>query len=710
VQQIHDTLAVDGDTITLPVGRFSWRTHVSITKGITIQGQTTVNSDTGVCNDATVLLDDLTQVPGDQGFFHCELQNKPLRITGITFTHGARTDKLFHGFITVSGTSNQVRIDHLHVTALHLYGLGIYGSIFGVADHIVEDHMDNQEQQSQIQNGGAPYGDLAWSQPAGYGGPNFFFFEDWYINNTGNIASANGGVDGRKGCKFVVRNCHLYDVEILCHGTEAGRDRGGRAQEIYNNDYHWSHQVTMDGIRSGSLLVHDNTFYGVKPNGWAFQTYRSFYRFGSPFGGATGRNGWDLNNPTLYASGNLTSVNISPGDFQSITDANKQWTINQWVGYTAVRSDGCLIWITSNTAHKLTGPEIGLGGPYFAAGDHYEIRRVQVAIDQPNRGQGDLLSGDNPTPRQLNQIREPSYSWNNVFAQNGSHINFDPAINPPLQEGLDYFNDNATPGYTPYTYPHPLVNDLPRAVLPDVNGDGSPDFLLQRNGGGETAIWYLNNNVRINGDYGPTLPAGWSVTGAADFDGDGHADYALSHSAANFTAIAYMSGPTVVGAAWAPTLPSGWKSMGTADFNGDGKPDYVLFNASSRRTAIWYLNNSAWIGGEWGPTIPIGWNLIGVADFDHDGHPDYLLFQPSTHATTIWYLSGPTHIDSASGPTVPDGWVLVGTADFDGDGNPDFLLYNIGTRETAMWYLNDNVFVSSASGPTLPGAWGWPAR
>src|SRR5205814_5943217 len=57
VQQIHDTQAVDGDTITLPLGTFSWSTHVTIRKGITIQGQTVVNSDTGVCGDRSILQD-----------------------------------------------------------------------------------------------------------------------------------------------------------------------------------------------------------------------------------------------------------------------------------------------------------------------------------------------------------------------------------------------------------------------------------------------------------------------------------------------------------------------------------------------------------------------------------------------------------------------------------------------------------------------------
>jgi hypothetical protein len=473
------------------------------------------------------------------------------------------------------------------------------------------------------------------------------------------------------------------------------------------------------------MIAHDNTFVGIKPKGFGLQTYRTFHNYGDDiWKGADGRNGWDYNvteadgvthidghSPHLFNSGTITSA--SGNDPASVRDTSKSWTPNRWIGYELRRtSDGATAYISGNTSNALTVRQWSPGPANWAAGQAYEIRRVLRAIDQPGSGAGDLLTGDTPTPRWLNQAREGCYSWNNIYTPDGSHINFSQGINagfgPGLVQGLDYFNDSSMPGYTPYPYPHPLVRDLPRAVLPDVNGDGSPDFLLQLNGRGETAIWYLNNNVAIGGDYGPTLPTGWSLTGAADFDGDGHADYSLCHPATNFTAIAYMSGPTVVGAAWAPTLPSGWELVGTADFNSDGKPDYVLFNENTRRTAVWYMNDNVVVSTAWGPTLPRGWNLIGVADFDHDGHPDYILFQPSTHATAIWYLSGPTLIASALGPTLPNDWVLVGTADFDGDGNPDFLLYNIGTRETAMWYLNDNVFVSSASGPTLPGAWGWP--
>jgi FG-GAP repeat len=243
------------------------------------------------------------------------------------------------------------------------------------------------------------------------------------------------------------------------------------------------------------------------------------------------------------------------------------------------------------------------------------------------------------------------------------------------------------------------------AVVADFNGDGHPDWVVRNPTTRLTAIWYLDNNVLIGGDVGPTLAAGWGLRGMGDFNGDNHSDYALFFPSTDQTAIWYLSGPTFIGGAYGPTLPNGWELVGVADFNADSKPDYVLYKASTHQTAIWYLNNNVLVGGDVGPTLPSGWALMGVADFDGDGHLDYGLFNSTTRQTAIWYLSGPTLIGGVLGPTLPSGWALVATADFNGDGKPDFVLYNAGTHQTAIWYLNNNVFVSGAFGPTLPAGW-----
>ena len=62
--------------------------------------------------------------------------------------------------------------------------------------------------------------------------------------------------------------------------------------------------------------------------------------------------------------------------------------------------------------------------------------------------------------------------------------------------------------------------------------------------------------------------------------------------------------------AWGPTIAAGYTLEGTADFNGDGHPDYVLYNSTTQRTVIWYLNNNVLLSGAFGPTLPAGWRLV----------------------------------------------------------------------------------------------------
>jgi hypothetical protein len=246
---------------------------------------------------------------------------------------------------------------------------------------------------------------------------------------------------------------------------------------------------------------------------------------------------------------------------------------------------------------------------------------------------------------------------------------------------------------------------LPAASPYDLNHDSKPDYVLYKASTRQTAVWYMHNNVHAGGASTGTLPAGWTLVGAADFNFDGNNDYVLFNSSTRHTAIWYLSGVRFIRGAPGPTLPAGWALIETGDFNRDRKPDYVLYNASTRQTVVWYLNNNVYVGGAYGPTIPAPWSLAGVADFNRDGKSDYLLFNPSTRSSVIWYLSGTARIGSAFGPAIAAGYNLAGAADFNGDGKPDYLLFNPSTRQTAIWYLNNNVRIGTAVGPTLTAGW-----
>jgi hypothetical protein len=458
VQACHDA-AQEGDTITLPAGTFPWTSGVRVTKGITIRGQTATNSDTGVCDDQTILVDN---IPGTTRFFNAtELYPQAYRITGITFAGGTGNGG-GNGILSVGGSTNPnivagtVRIDHNHVTGVNrakgfeLYS-GIGTSNLAVVDRNVMDHLSApQNCQNRVDNGSYPYGDVEWSQPAGYGGPNFLFVEDNYLNNdSGAHFSAGYGWDAIRGSKVVFRHNHLFNIEILCHGQEGDRNRGGRAQEIYDNDYHADYAHDLDGIRSGGLITHDNTFVGIVPSGYGLQAYRRIFGYGSIWKGANGTCAWDVNDPVLYAAGTTSSGSGA----NVLVDTTRNWTSGMWINYELSRpSDGATWLITGNTSNSLTLNQ--WGDPCciqtWAAGQGYEIRYVLQVMDQPCSGQGDLISGPTPTPAWPHQQREPCYSWNN------QGVNFS-VRSPELLEGRDYFSNTPMPGYTPYTYPHPLV-------------------------------------------------------------------------------------------------------------------------------------------------------------------------------------------------------------------------------------------------------------
>jgi hypothetical protein len=243
LQYIHDMLAWDGDTITLPAGTFSWTTGVTITKAITIQGQTTTNSDTGVCSDTTVVVDNLNRGVG-HGFIGATMPTGAtgvLRITGITFTGvGGSSQTMYNGIIRLAALSSdnnplvRFRIDHCHMLQMYqANNVALYQGAYGVMDHCVVDNTPSQMLQSRCFNGhaspGGGRGDVEFSQPIGFGGEKFWFMEDCYLNNNlGGFGSASCGWDSSWGGKYVVRYCKLFDIELLNHGTEDSRDRGGR--------------------------------------------------------------------------------------------------------------------------------------------------------------------------------------------------------------------------------------------------------------------------------------------------------------------------------------------------------------------------------------------------------------------------------------------------------------------------------------------------
>jgi hypothetical protein len=110
---------------------------------------------------------------------------------------------------------------------------------------------------------------------------------------------------------------------------------------------------------------------------------------------------------------------------------------------------------TSNTLNLFAWQTLN-----WAAGNQYQIHKVLTVLDQPGRGMGNLISGNPPTPVGWpHQEQEPCYSWNNIHSPGGEHLNFvlGSGAGNTIHQNSDYYSDTPMPGYTPYTYPHPLV-------------------------------------------------------------------------------------------------------------------------------------------------------------------------------------------------------------------------------------------------------------
>lgn len=133
---------------------------------------------------------------------------------------------------------------------------------------------------------------------------------------------------------------------------------------------------------------------------------------------------------TLYATGTMTGASGST----TLTDSSKSgasaWTANQWVEagnpYSVVDiTQGWGSEIYSNTANTITtyastnafGPAYGQSFA-FNSGDRYALLRASVCVDQPGRGQGNLLSGSEPAIGFPNDALDPIYEWGDTWQSN----------------------------------------------------------------------------------------------------------------------------------------------------------------------------------------------------------------------------------------------------------------------------------------------------
>jgi hypothetical protein len=498
VQTLHDNASA-GDTITIPAGTFHWIKPLTISKAITLSGQTTINGDchAGTCtaDDKSIIIDDLPRqpsyliratIPTNTAFV--------MRITGITFRNDPPTtpspsptpsgtpsgtplpvvppcagnptspDCVANGgairFLT-SGTGplDKVRFDHCHLDHLRWgFNFEVHNWIYGVVDHTIQE-CGGATIGSTVQNG-ENWGDTgggngSWADFPYFGSGKFWFIEDNFLKGSGS-ATTSCVTDAKYGARYVVRYSYMLNTNPGGHGTEGGpQGRGMRASLIYNNTIEDNIGLSPH-CRSGTTIIHDVTFKADTPShdtGAARGLYDYRSQGGGVLGGfgvADGGNPWDVNDSTgvffsgVAASGTGGSVKVSP---------SPNWTTDQWkpdaIGGYEVRNDNSAntnqfnhaALIQSNSADTLFFNNFLPGRTaQFSAGDNLSIRKVRITLDQPGRGKGDLVGPNDPVPHWPNQQLETCLGWNNKNPVSLKIYKIQNGGAPTIHEGTDITN------------------------------------------------------------------------------------------------------------------------------------------------------------------------------------------------------------------------------------------------------------------------------
>ena len=734
VQTIHDTWAQNGDTITLPVGQFTWSTPVTISKGIKLQGAgggriiantkssvtigtgtktfTTTRSGLSISPGQVLLIGKMPSSPGEP-----TINARGYWMQG-TVTSSSGTTLVMN--ITATGGSGTYEFwwiaKQAQTTILNAYNNGEPGDNGSSPLIRIQQTAAGSAELSGIRFvHGASSVSAATGVYGGWTGPKTLIHDCWFETGGG---SPSGAIFAGTN-QLLIWNCSFDDT--WSQQAEA-------IQVAFNGSTSWSTNSTIgmaDTNGATNLYIEDCDFHGYLTAFDFDNNSRVVFRHNLLDNTTQGNHGADTSTIGVRHFELYDNELVFDSFADCNTELDLQWFF--WVrGGTGVITDNILPRIASTCTGQKGNIRLSVmnthwdTGPYCCWSQYPAPHQVGQgygpgAVFHQYTSQCGPYSGENYS---YYLFQEPLYIWNNTGSAGDSVGLAEDAVDSCgnnqhvsdyVQAGRDYII-GAKPGYQKFTYPHPLrgvatAGGGGRAVIRDFNGDSHPDYVLQNAATLQTAIWYLNNNAYIGSAYGPNLVQGWTLKSLGDFNRDNRSDYTLFSPTTNQTALWYLSGPNYLTGVYGPSLPTGWELVGTGDLNADNKPDYVLSNPTTHQTAVWYLSNNIYISGAYGTTLPAGWSLVGVADFDRDGHPDYVLSHAETGYTAIGYLTGLVITGAAWGPTVPSGWALTATADFNGDGSPDYLLYNAATRQTAIWYLINNIYVSGTLGPTIVPGW-----
>ena len=417
-----------GDTVVVPSGSCTWTTPVTIPgNGITLQGQTScTGTPVSSCTDSTNITDNTS---GDNPALNITKLDgtQVVRVTGMTFISQAAISDgqiQIYGAHTFTGAVG-FRVDHVHILHPTTSGRGIsVFDVYGLIDHILVDVTDTNGSDQSVSIYGSSIGSdggyTPWMSPLTLGTANAVYVEDSTFNYSNQNEDA---VDAYTGGRLVIRYNAINNDSVGFHGTDSGNNRSVFSYEIYNNIFTNNSSTTIRGatLRGGTGVIYSNT-YGGSHGSW-YDITPMLYRACQP------ESNWQQ----------CTGANWEIGSKNFSSNASRTCSLNGGVKFCSVNRD------TVCTSDSDCGSGGGTCSTYF-----------------DGSGSGGYACRDQPG-RTNNQVQSPIYAWNNsggvgITPYGCSQTNAD------VQSGRDYVVGTAMPGYTAFTYPHPLqAGDPPPA-------------------------------------------------------------------------------------------------------------------------------------------------------------------------------------------------------------------------------------------------------
>jgi hypothetical protein len=351
----------------------------------------------GAGQGQTIIGDNTSKACGGTGPFLWNVSApNGFRMTGMTLVLVSNDVACQVPHIDVRGSTHSMRIDHITMTNAPSPGIKIIGDVWGVIDHI--NFSGNFSTGVRVEHVGwngtsnDNWGDTAWAAPISYGSIQGVYIEDSSFTELGNIASTS--TDCYQGGHIIFRHNTVSKQYVGTHGADSDqRHRACRWMEIYNNNFSYPSTIQALGFIA-----------------------------------------WIRGGTGVFYNNTITA----PGYSNKIVQASNCRDADAGCGggpnYTP--------WGACNGS-----------SPYDqnSSGGHR-------CVDQPGSGTSNLLGPDpggtiTPANTWVGNISDPIYVWNNTL--NGSSNNTTTGSTNVIVN-RDYYVGTSRPGYTAYTYPHPL--------------------------------------------------------------------------------------------------------------------------------------------------------------------------------------------------------------------------------------------------------------